>query len=71
MSPRVLFACSIVLWTNSSLFCQQRTSFDPDAILIGDRPQAHVLLVGTFHFGYPGLDAHKTAETDQVDVLSA
>ena len=70
MSPRVLFACSIVLWTSSLLFCQQRTSLDPDAILIADRPQAHVLLVGTFHFGYPGLDAHKTAETDQVDVLS-
>jgi len=30
-----------------------------------------VLFVGTFHFHYPGLDAHITANDDQVDVLSA
>jgi hypothetical protein len=33
-------------------------------------PKAKVLVVGTFHFNYPGLDAYKTAESDQVDVLS-
>jgi len=30
-----------------------------------------VLFVGTFHFHYPGLDAHVTADRDKVDVLSA
>jgi hypothetical protein len=30
-----------------------------------------VLVVGTYHFNYPGLDAYKTAESDQVDVLSS
>lgn len=29
-----------------------------------------VLFVGTFHFHYPGLDTHITANGDQVDVLS-
>lgn len=31
--------------------------------------RAKVLVVGTFHFGYPGLDTHKTSEEDRVDVL--
>lgn len=34
----------------------------------GARPQ--VLVVGSFHFDYPNLDAHKTEKRDQVDVLS-
>ncbi|SFR51578.1 hypothetical protein SAMN04490243_2494 [Robiginitalea myxolifaciens] len=28
-----------------------------------------VLVVGTFHFEYPGLDAHKTSDDDKIDVL--
>lgn len=28
-----------------------------------------VLVVGTFHFDYPGLDEHKTTDEDKVDVL--
>ncbi len=40
---------------------------DPDEILItGERPQ--VLLVGTFHFEYYDLDAHKTAKDKRVNV---
>ncbi|MEM1336545.1 MAG: DUF5694 domain-containing protein [Bacteroidota bacterium] len=31
--------------------------------------RAKVLVVGTFHFQYPGLDTHKTSKEDQVDVL--
>lgn len=33
-------------------------------------PRTKVLVVGTFHFDYPNLDAHKTMKEDQVDVLS-
>lgn len=33
-------------------------------------PRTKVLVVGTFHFDYPNLDAHKTLKEDQVDVLS-
>ncbi len=29
-----------------------------------------ICLVGTFHFGYPNADVHKTEESDQIDVLS-
>lgn len=42
----------------------------PDSILVGDRQLPQVLLVGTFHFSYPNLDAYKVAEEDQVDVKS-
>ena len=31
--------------------------------------KAKVLVVGTFHFDYPGLDAHKIEEEDKIDVL--
>ena len=49
----------------------QTPRFDPDRYLVGDRDQPEILLVGTFHFAYPGLDAHKTEEKDQVNILSA
>jgi hypothetical protein len=31
--------------------------------------KAKVLIVGCFHFDYPGLDAHKTVDEDKIDVL--
>ena len=52
-------------------FCQTPNAvFDPDSILIGDRRLPQVLLLGCFHFDYPGLDAHKTLKEDEVDVLA-
>lgn len=33
-------------------------------------PKTKVLVVGSFHFDYPNMDAHKTEKSDQVDVLS-
>lgn len=33
------------------------------------KERAQVLIVGTFHFNYPGLDAMKEAEEDKIDVL--
>ncbi|MCJ8154497.1 DUF5694 domain-containing protein [Chryseobacterium sp. SSA4.19] len=35
-----------------------------------NNPKTKVLVVGSFHFDYPNLDAHKTEKGDQVDVLS-
>lgn len=32
--------------------------------------KAEVLVVGTFHFDYPGLDVHQIEESDKIDVLS-
>src|SRR5699024_8721733 len=31
--------------------------------------KAKVLVVGTFHLDYPGLDAHKASESNKIDVL--
>lgn len=45
------------------------SSFDPDDILFKDQERPQVLLVGSFHFGYYGLDAHATKEEDRVNVL--
>lgn len=33
------------------------------------KERAKVLVVGTFHFEYPGLDTHKTTEENKIDVL--
>lgn len=43
----------------------------PDKILLaGARQPTKVLLLGTFHFGYPNLDGHKTDSSKFIDVLS-
>jgi hypothetical protein len=49
---------------------QPSSAFNPDDILVQGDKQAQILLVGTFHFDYPGLDSHKTADEDKVDVKS-
>ncbi|MEM6805126.1 MAG: DUF5694 domain-containing protein [Bacteroidota bacterium] len=43
---------------------------DPDKILLKGKQPPKVLLVGSFHFAYYGLDAHVTKEEEQVNVLS-
>jgi hypothetical protein len=48
---------------------QARAKID-EIMWSGERKPAQVLLLGTWHFGYPGLDAHKTRPEDRVDVLS-
>lgn len=43
----------------------------PDKILLnGERQPTKVLLLGTFHFGYPNLDGHKTDSSKFIDVKS-
>lgn len=36
-----------------------------------DYKKPKILVVGSFHFDYPNLDAHKTKELDKIDVLSS
>jgi hypothetical protein len=44
---------------------------NPDKILVDPaHPPTKVLLVGSFHFGYPNLDGHKTDSSKMLDVLS-
>ena len=46
-------------------------NLNPDKILMnGTRKPTKVLLLGTFHFGYPNLDKHKTDSSKFIDVLS-
>lgn len=46
-------------------------SLQPDRILLnGEREPTKVLLLGTFHFGYPNLDGHKTDSSKFIDVKS-
>lgn len=45
-------------------------SIDIDEYLQKGDQVPQVLLVGTFHFGYPGLDAHKTKDEYKLDILS-
>ncbi|MFT3794325.1 DUF5694 domain-containing protein [Flavobacterium sp.] len=33
------------------------------------KQKAQILVVGTFHFDYPGLDVHKTSDDNKIDVL--
>ncbi len=47
---------------NNSINLPPVSSYFPE-----DKTQ--VLVVGVFHFNYPGLDEYKTSEEDQVDVL--
>ena len=67
MNPRLL----LFIIASALTVCAPAQTMDPDRILVGDRPQPHVLLLGTFHFNYPGLDAHVTDKSDQVNVLDA
>jgi len=41
-----------------------------DILLKGERQPSKVLLLGTFHFGYPNLDGHKTDSAKYINVKS-
>ena len=43
---------------------------DPDEFLIKGRKLPRVLLVGSWHFDYPGLDAHVTDDKNRVNIYS-
>jgi len=65
------FSLSFILLILFSFSSPLKSQHHPDDILIGDRSIPQVMVVGTFHFGYPNLDAHKIADEDQVDIRSA
>lgn len=52
--------------------CQKRQKKENDLLDVSSfypKEKTKVLVVGTFHFSYPNLDAVKTAKEDQIDVL--
>jgi hypothetical protein len=73
---RVIFIFLCILIFNS---CRQKEAHVPPAQAESllkspweylPKERAQVLVVGTFHFNYPGLDAIKSAEEDKIDVLA-
>ncbi|UNY98055.1 DUF5694 domain-containing protein [Zhouia spongiae] len=70
-----LLSIILVVGLMSNLFAQDVNwelieKTNADNILSKGTKSTDVLLLGTFHFNYPGLDDHKTAEEDKMDVLS-
>lgn len=61
---------SLLFLLNISLaFGQKKAEVSAPASFF-PKERTKVLFVGSFHFHYPGLDAHVTANSDKVDVLS-
>ena len=67
---KITFSLSLLLFCNLfTSFCQSY-NFDSDKILVGNRKQPSILLIGTFHFHHPNLDVVKRSEDQQVDILT-
>ena len=64
--PRFAVILTLLISLSFALSAQRH----PDEFLIGNRSVPQVMVVGTFHFAYPNLDAHTTAPEDQVDVTA-
>jgi hypothetical protein len=60
----------LILATGFSGAYAQKKGPNPDSILVGNRKQPAIFLIGTFHFAYYNFDAHKTSKDEQVDILS-
>ncbi|MPQ48274.1 hypothetical protein GCQ56_14820 [Marinifilum sp. N1E240] len=43
---------------------------DPDSLLVTNKLSPKVLLVGSWHFSYPGLDAHQIEENNRINIYS-
>ncbi|MEO0625932.1 MAG: DUF5694 domain-containing protein [Bacteroidota bacterium] len=65
---RILFLLMILVGSLSAQDRPSLSNFDPDDILVAGEERAQVMLLGTFHFNYPNLDAHVTDEANQVNV---
>jgi hypothetical protein len=59
--------CSLFLLCTILVNSQQARLKSPSSFFPAKK--AKILVVGTFHFDYPGLDAIKTADKDKIDVL--
>ena len=57
----------IILVNAALLFGQKKDIKSPSSFFPAEKTK--VLVVGSFHFDYPGLDVNKTGEGDKIDVL--
>jgi len=60
----------LILIPVSTVFAQENKSLSSPKSYFPEQ-RTKVLFVGTFHFDYPGLDAHVTTNNDKIDVLSS
>lgn len=67
---RFYFLLCLFFCLSAPLFSQNDAFTGPDHFLIGDRQVPQVLLVGSWHFNYPGMDAHVSRKEDRMDILS-
>lgn len=73
---QIIIIFSAILITKSNIAqnpnWEKINALQPDRILQTPAVKpTKVLLVGSFHFGYPNLDSHKTDSANYIDVLSA
>ena len=69
MKNIVFLLYSMIIFATNSC-AQTNHSFNPDSILIGEKKLPQILLIGTWHFDYPGLDAHETKEEERINIFS-
>lgn len=66
---RALFFAFLYLFQASMVAAQKNV--EPSTKSFFPNERIKVLFVGSFHFHYPGLDSHVTADREKIDVLSA
>jgi hypothetical protein len=69
MKPVSLLLIFVILCSCSQKSEPVETSYLKPASEFFPKEKTRVMVVGTFHFDYPGLDVNKTAEEDKIDVL--
>lgn len=67
---KLLLTLSLCILVSVGACSQTKDFADPDSILVGNRSLPKVLLVGSWHFSYPGLDAHQTKEEDRMNIFT-
>lgn len=70
MKTRQKLVLLLILLISASSYAQNAEPIDPDDILRKGKKVPKVLLVGSWHFAYPGLDAHVTDEKNQINIYS-
>lgn len=51
-------------------YAQPAQGIDVDSLLRGNQEVPKILLVGSWHFNYPGLDAHKAEDDQKINIYS-
>ena len=69
-NKRKLLTILLTILSTATIFSQIAKPIDPDDILLNGKKKAKILLVGSWHFQYPGLDAHVTNKNNRININS-